>query len=88
LPIGIEDFAELRKKNYYFVDKSLFIKDLLDKSPKVLLLTRPRRFGKTLLLSMVKYFFSMEEKDTVTLFQNLDIEKAGNRYTNDRIIVV
>ena len=65
LPIGIEDFAELRKKNYYFVDKSLFIKDLLDKSPKVLLLTRPRRFGKTLLLSMVKYFFSMEEKDNI-----------------------
>ncbi|MBQ1855718.1 MAG: AAA family ATPase, partial [Anaerovibrio sp.] len=66
MPIGIEDFAELRKKNYYFVDKSLFIKDLLDKSPKVLLLTRPRRFGKTLLLSMVKYFFSMEEKDNIS----------------------
>ena len=65
LPIGIEDFAELRKKNYYFVDKSLFIKDLLDKSPKVLLMTRPRRFGKTLLMSMVKYFFSLEKEDNI-----------------------
>ena len=77
LPIGIEDFAELRAKDYYFVDKSLFIKELLEKSPKVLLLTRPRRFGKTLLMSMVKYFFSLETEDSVQLFKGLDIERAG-----------
>ena len=77
LPIGIEDFAELRAKDYYFVDKSLFIKELLDKSPKVLLLTRPRRFGKTLLMSMVKYFFSSETEDSVQFFKGLAIERAG-----------
>ena len=60
LPIGIEDFAMLRQNNYYFVDKSLFIKDLLDRAPKVLVMTRPPRFGKSLLLSMLNYFFSSE----------------------------
>ena len=84
LPIGIEDFAELRTKDYYFVDKSLFIKDLLDKSPKVLLLTRPRRFGKTLLMSMVKYFFSLETKDSGQLFKGLAIEKAGSNYMEEQ----
>ena len=84
LPIGIEDFAELREKKYYFVDKSLFIKDLLDKSPKVLLLTRPRRFGKTLLMSMVKYFFSLETKDSGQLFKGLAIEKAGSNYMKEQ----
>lgn len=84
LPIGIEDFAELRKKNYYFVDKSLFIKELLDKPPKVLLLTRPRRFGKTLLMSMVKYFFSLETEDSVQFFKGLAIERAGNVYMDEQ----
>lgn len=83
LPIGIEDFAELRKKNYYFVDKSLFIKDLLDKSPKVLLMTRPRRFGKTLLMSMVEYFFSLGKENSIQLFKGLAIEKTGNRYMDE-----
>ena len=81
LPIGIENFAELRTKDYYFIDKSLFIKDLIDKAPKVLLLTRPRRFGKTLLMSMVKHFFSLEQKeDNKNLFDGLYIEKAGIKY--------
>lgn len=85
LPIGIENFAELRTKDYYFIDKSLFIKDLIDKAPKVLLLTRPRRFGKTLLMSMVKHFFSLEQKeDNKHLFDGLYIEKAGIKYISEQ----
>lgn len=48
LPIGIDDFEKLIKNNYYYVDKTLFIKELLDKKGEVNLFTRPRRFGKTL----------------------------------------
>ncbi len=85
LPIGIEDFAELRQKDYLFIDKSLFIKELLDKSPKVLLMTRPRRFGKTLLMSMVRYFFSSEDgTEHIQLFKNLNIEKAGDKYMKEQ----
>ena len=50
LPIGVDDFKELVKKEYYFVDKTLFIKELLDLKGKVNLFTRPRRFGKTIFL--------------------------------------
>jgi predicted AAA+ superfamily ATPase len=55
LPIGIDDFAKVREGEYYFVDKSLAIRDFLDNHGEVLLLTRPRRFGKTLFLSMFYY---------------------------------
>ena len=57
LPIGIEDFKKLRENNFYFVDKSMFIKELLDNRSEVSLFMRPRRFGKTLSLSMLKYYF-------------------------------
>ena len=56
-PLGIDNFRELVEDQYYFVDKTYFIKDLLDNRAKVTLLTRPRRFGKTLTLSMLKEFF-------------------------------
>ncbi|MCI8723918.1 MAG: AAA family ATPase, partial [Ruminococcus sp.] len=57
LPIGIENFEEMLKSGYYYVDKTMFIKELLDLKGKVNLFTRPRRFGKTLNLSMLRYFF-------------------------------
>ena len=57
LPIGISDFKDIMNGNYYFVDKSFFIKDLIDTQPKVTLYARPRRFGKTMILSMIRYFF-------------------------------
>ncbi|MCL5436638.1 MAG: ATP-binding protein [Candidatus Dependentiae bacterium] len=57
LPIGIHNFAELISGNYYFVDKSLLIKELLDSGAKVTLLPRPRRFGKTVNMSMIQHFF-------------------------------
>ena len=55
LPIGIDDFEKLITRGYYYVDKTLLIKDLLNKKVGVNLFTRPRRFGKTLNLSMLKY---------------------------------
>ncbi|MGL5055661.1 MAG: AAA family ATPase [Fusobacteriaceae bacterium] len=77
LPIGISDFKELIKKNYYFVDKSLLIEEILEKGAKVTLLPRPRRFGKTLNMSMLKYFFNIENREeNKVLFEGLLIEKT------------
>ena len=73
LPIGIEDFKELLDKDYYYVDKSLFIEDVLKE--KVALYTRPRRFGKTLNMSMLYYFFSIRQIENANLFNGLKISK-------------
>ena len=56
LPIGVDNFEKLVTNGYYFVDKTLFIRDLLDMKGEVNLFTRPRRFGKTLNMSMIRYF--------------------------------
>lgn len=63
IPIGIESFEKLRQNHYYFVDKTGFISELIAKRTDVLLLTRPRRFGKTLTLSMLDCFFSCEQAE-------------------------
>ena len=73
LPIGIEDFSKLKSRNYYYVDKTLFLKDLLDNLGEVSLFSRPRRFGKTLTLNMIKRFFGVGEDPT--LFAGLNIER-------------
>jgi len=57
LPVGISDFNDVITGNYYYVDKTLFIKEIIDRGDKILLVPRPRRFGKTLNLSMLKYFY-------------------------------
>ena len=57
LPIGIEDFQMLCSEEYYYIDKTIMIKELLDRKASVNLFTRPRRFGKTLTLSMLQYYF-------------------------------
>jgi hypothetical protein len=57
LPVGISDFKDVISDNYYYVDKTLFIKEIIDRGDKILLVPRPRRFGKTLNLSMLKYFY-------------------------------
>ena len=57
MPIGVEDFEKIHSEGYYYVDKTLMIKEILDKKADVNLFTRPRRFGKTLALSMLKYYF-------------------------------
>ena len=80
MPIGVDDFKEVREK-YYLVDKTDFIRQLIDVHSKVTLITRPRRFGKTLTMSMLEYFFSIDrKKDSQALFQGLAIEKAGLDY--------
>ena len=73
LPVGLSDFKELRMRNYYFVDKSEFISEIINEYNKVILITRPRRFGKTLNLSMLRYFFDINE-NAKDLFQGLKIE--------------
>ena len=81
LPVGIEDFKELIEDNYYFVDKTGFIADFMDNRGKVTLFTRPRRFGKTLTLSMLMYFFTLKNAaENRKLFAGLNIEKAGDEY--------
>lgn len=72
LPIGNDDFAEVRRQNLYFIDKSLMIRDFLDTGDKVTLITRPRRFGKTLNMTMLREFFDIT-KDSRQLFQGLSI---------------
>jgi hypothetical protein len=57
LPVGVSDFKDMMTGDYYYVDKSLFIKEIMDKGDKILLIPRPRRFGKTLNISMLKYFY-------------------------------
>lgn len=71
LPIGIEDFEKLRKNRFYYVDKTGMIRELLQNPAEVTLFTRPRRFGKSLNMSMLKYFF--EPKGDKELFQGLEI---------------
>ena len=66
LPVGISDFAKLIEGGYYYVDKTAFLKELFDNSNdtcEVRLITRPRRFGKSLLLSTIKYFLGLNVKD-------------------------
>ena len=85
LPIGISDFRILIEENYYFIDKSLFIKEVIQ-GAKVILLPRPRRFGKTLNLSMLRYYFDREVKEQRQLFDGcaileeteLNAEHMGN----------
>ncbi len=76
LPIGVSDFKELRENNFYYVDKTDFIREVID-SAKIILLPRPRRFGKTLNLSMLYYFFAKNEKNAAELFKGLAIEKSS-----------
>lgn len=74
LPIGLSDFKRLIEDDYYYVDKTLLIKDI-DESGSVVLITRPRRFGKTLNLSMLQYYYDISEKPCGHLFKDLNIEK-------------
>lgn len=86
LPIGVDNFKKLIEQGYYFVDKTAFIKDLLDMKGDVNLFTRPRRFGKTLNMSMLQYFFEDmhtmkgEPVDNREIFDGLGIMQSGEKY--------
>ena len=73
LPVGIEDFQEIRRLGFYYIDKTKLIEQLLEQWGKVNLFTRPRRFGKTLNMSMLRCFFEIGTDKT--LFDNLYISK-------------
>lgn len=87
IPIGIDDFEKIITEEYYYVDKTLLIKELLDLAGEVNLFTRPRRFGKTLNLSMLQAFFENtgeeeENQKRRELFKHLQIMNAGDTYTS------
>jgi len=79
IPIGLSDFKKLIEGNYYYFDKTNFIDEIIKDGSEVKLFTRPRRFGKTLNMSMLKYFFDIKEaEENRKLFKNLYIEKTEN----------
>lgn len=80
LPIGVSDF-KLATTGYYYVDKTLMIRDFLDKKPMVSLFTRPRRFGKTLNIDMLRVFFEKTNEDTSVYFKDKQIWQCGDYYT-------
>ena len=86
LPIGVENFEKLCEEEYYYVDKTMMVKEILDRKADVNLFTRPRRFGKTLTLSMLQYYFEDaydirgNKKDYSHLFADKAIAGAGEKY--------
>lgn len=88
LPVGVDNFERVIKDGYCYIDKTMFIKELLDLKGEVNLFTRPRRFGKTLNLSMLRYFFEdtgdgERNKENRELFRNLKIMETGESYTDE-----
>lgn len=88
LPVGVDNFEKLVTRDYYFIDKTKMIQELLDKKGDINLFTRPRRFGKTLNMSMLQYFFedarnrNGEKQDNSYLFEGLQIMQAGEKYVS------
>ena len=80
--IGTMDFKKMRVNDYYYIDKTMYIKDILDNKSEVILVTRPRRFGKTLNMSMLRYYFDIKCKDSKELFKGLKIMKQDEYYTS------
>ena len=80
--IGESDFRGLRIRKNYYIDKTMYIKDIMDNKSRVILVTRPRRFGKTLNMSMLKYYFDCTKKDSKELFDGLKIMEQEEKYTS------
>ena len=80
--IGQSDFKILRIKKNYYIDKTKYIKNIIDNESSVVLITRPRRFGKTLNMSMLRYYFDCTKKDSRQLFEGLEIMKQDEKYTS------
>ena len=80
--IGESDFKGLRVRNNYYIDKTMYIKNIIDNESRVVLVTRPRRFGKTLNMSMLKYYFDCKKTDNQELFKDLKIMEQGEEYTS------
>ena len=84
LPIGVEFFQKIRSNDYYYVDKTLLIKDIIDYRPQVSLFLRPRRFGKTLNMDMLKTFFEMSSASKAEFFYGTQIWNEGNDYRKEQ----
>ena len=80
--IGVSDFKGIRVRNNYYIDKTMYIKNIIDNQSRVVLVTRPRRFGKTLNMSMLKYYFDCTQKDNKELFKDLKIMEQEDKYTS------
>ena len=80
IPIGVDDFRKLREQGLEYVDKSHFVREVLDKGAEIVLLPRPRRFGKTLNMTMLRCFFEKRAEDLSPLFADLSIWQAGDAY--------
>lgn len=79
LPIGVSNYC-LASSEYYYIDKTMMIKDFIDERPMVTLFTRPRRFGKTLNMDMLRTYFEKSDKDTSVYFQDKKIWACGQKY--------
>ena len=80
--IGTSDFKKMRIKKYLYIYKTMYIKHILDNKSEILLITRPRRFGKTLNMSTLRYYFDCTIKDSKELFEGLKIMEQGEEYTS------
>ena len=80
--IGISDFKMLRMRDNYYIDKTMYIKHIIDNQSGVILITRPRRFGKTLNMSTLRYYFDCTQKDNKDLFEGLKIMEQDEKYTS------
>ena len=80
--IGESDFRGLRIRNNYYIDKTMYIKDIIDNQCRVILITRPRRFGKTLNMSMLRYYFDCDVKFSKEIFEGLKIMEQDEKYTS------
>ena len=83
LPVGVVSYKEAVSK-YYYVDKTLMIRDIIDQLPKVSLFTRPRRFGKTLNMDMLRTYFEMSDQDNSVYFHDKKIWKCGRKYREEQ----
>lgn len=82
LPVGVSNYPEICERNYYYVDKTLLIKELVDHACKGTLFARSRRFGKTLNMNMLRTFFEMSDENTAQYFEDKRIWKCRPKYTN------
>lgn len=81
LPIGVSDFRDASDQ-YYYIDKTMLIKDFIDERPVVSLFTRPRRFGKTLTMDMLRTFFEKTDENTARYFKDKKVWACGEKYRN------
>lgn len=88
LPIGISDYKKIIEEDFSYVDKTLFIEEVIQLGTEVILIPRPRRFGKTINLSMLKYFFEKTEVDHSYLFQKFNIWETASKENQGKFPVI